>query len=162
MGKLRDEAESLGIEVDGRWSNGTLQRRIAERKAMADEEAKRETVPETTVVVRLTKHHKPAGWYEVLGHYDADNRFVRGEPKEPPYPGVNSAHKLWADTVVKLPAEEAKRLVQNVAELTVTDRDPETKRPIGKRILKTRKPLAEVEVDWGKVSAVGFDVEDAA
>jgi hypothetical protein len=38
-------------------------------------------------------------------------KFIEGEMAPPPYPGVGFLTKVWADTVLKLPMEEAKRLV---------------------------------------------------
>ena len=149
MGKLRDEAEALGIEVDGRWSNGTLERRIAEARSAKDEKRARSTKPESALAqVRLLKHYKPRGWYEVLGHYTAEEEFVAGKIAPPPFSGVEQAHKLWAGTVISIPAAEAKALVENVSVLNVTDRDPDTKRATGRRKISQRKPLAEVYTDW--------------
>lgn len=149
MGKLRDEAEKLGIEVDGRWSNGTLQRKIAEVKFARGAETRRAREPEGAVhTVRLLKHHMPLNWYEVVGHYDGEENFVEGEPAPPPYPGVAVDHKLWAGTVVKLGAEDARALVENMTSLVVTDRDPQTKAALGKRQIKQKKPLAEIVTDW--------------
>ncbi len=152
MGKLRDEAEALGIEVDGRWSNGTLQRKIAERKFALAEETAMSTEPDNPVEVRLLKHFRPACWYEVVGYYDGNEDFHPGQMAPPPVPGASLPHKIWANTVIRLPAAEAQRLVENVATLVVTDRDPETKRAVGRRTLKMRKPLAEVRTDWNKLN----------
>lgn len=152
MGTLRNEAEALGIEVDGRWSNGTLKRKIDERKfAKAQEEAMADE-PDAKVDVRLTKHFRPTCWYEVLGHYNANEEFKPG-PAPAPVVGASLPHKLWSGTVVRLPAKEARRLIENIAELVVTDRDPETKRAIGKRTLRMRKPLAEIRPDWNALDA---------
>jgi hypothetical protein len=152
MGKLRDDAEALGIEVDGRWSNATLQRKINEIRTIRAKEEEREKVPEQPVSVRLLKNYKPIGWYEVQGHFDAEEEFVKGQPAPPPYPGVHFEHKLWAGTVVKLPAEEARSLVEHADMMTVMDRDPDTRMVIGRRSVKKRRPLAEVHVVWdGKV-----------
>lgn len=148
MGKLRDEAEALGIEVDGRWSNGTLQRRIAERKAIKAQDEARATEPEAKVSVRLLKHHKPAGWYRIVGYYNDQEKFVDGQMAPSPIPGAGMAHKIWAGTVVELSAEEARRLVENITVEMVTDRDPDTKQVLGKREVRTRRPLAEVQVNW--------------
>lgn len=76
--------------------------------------------------VKLLKNYRPAGTYEVVGYHrperaakDAAGRvvileeagFIEGEMAPPPFPGVGFDNKIWADTVLKLPIEEAKRLV---------------------------------------------------
>lgn len=150
MGKLRDEAEALGIEVDGRWSNGTLTRKIAERKAIRAEEEARTTEPEAKVKVRLLKNHKPGGWYRIVGHYDDKEKLVEGMAP-PPVPGAGMAHKVWAGTVIEMAASEAKRLVENITVDMVIDRDPDTKQVIGRREVRTRKPLAEPQIEWSHI-----------
>lgn len=151
MGKLRDEAEALGIEVDGRWSNGTLQRKIADRKFILAEDKAMSSEPDAKVDVRLLKHFRPACWYEIVGHYDANEDFHPGTMSPPPVAGASLPHKIWANTVIRLPSSEAKRLVENIATLNIIDRDPDTKRVTSKRTLKMRKPLAEVRPDWAKM-----------
>lgn len=154
--ELREQAEALDIEIDGRWSNATLRRKVDEAQRIHDEEEARNTKPsEQLVAVRLLKHHKPARYYEVLGHYNDNEEFISGEPRPAPFPGVSQSHKLWAGTVAKLPAEDAKRLVENLEVLMVTDRD-ENNRAIGKREVRQRKPLAERYTDWGEVGATGM------
>lgn len=152
MGKLREQAEALGIEVDGRWSNGTLQRKIDERKAIAAQEEARAEEPETKVAVRLLKHHCPAGWYRVLGHYDGQEEFIADQMAPPPVPGAGLPHKIWAGTVIELGAGEARKLVENITVTMVVDRDPETKAVLGRRELRQRKPLAEAQINWAGLS----------
>jgi hypothetical protein len=84
--------------------------------------------PEPTKLfpVRLTKNYRPAGDYEVVGYHrpqktqkDSTGRviivqeaaFIDGEIAPPPFPGVGFQTKVWADTVLRLPMDEAKRLV---------------------------------------------------
>lgn len=157
MGKLRDRAEELGIEVDGRWSNGTLTRKIAEIETIRADEAARDNVPESFVTVRLLKHHRPIGWYEVVGHEDDDGQIIPGTAPAP-RPGVEFAHKLWAGTIVKLAPDAAKALVDNMVVERVVDRDPDTKAVLRARNVQRRRPLAEVMVDW----ASQVNVEAAA
>ena len=51
--------------------------------------------------VRLLKNYRPQGRHNVIVHADA------------PQPGVGSGEKLWAGTLVELPLDEAKRLMEN-------------------------------------------------
>lgn len=76
--------------------------------------------------VLLLKNHCPAGNYEIVG-YQKDEvkvrastggwtvvepaRFVEGEMKPHTSPGVGFPGKIWAGTHIKLPIDEAKRLV---------------------------------------------------
>lgn len=162
MGALRDRAEELGIEVDGRWSNGTLTRKIAEVEArIADEEA-RANEPERSVVVKLLNHHRPLGWYEIVGHEDENGENVLdGSPMPAPRPGVEFAHKLWAGTIVKLAPDAAKRLVENTVAERVLDRDPVTREVIRVRQVERRKPLAEIMVDWAAQEQAGVEAAAA-
>ena len=76
--------------------------------------------------VKLLKNYCPAGNYQIVGYQrpeikqkDSAGRvsivqesaFMEGEMAPPPFPGVGFDSKVWAETVVKLPVEEAKRLV---------------------------------------------------
>lgn len=163
--ELRAQAEALDIEVDGRWSNATLRRKVEEAQRIKDEEDARNTKPDAPMIsVRLLKHHKPAHYYEVLGHYNDNEEFVPGEAHPPPFPGLDQPHKLWAGTVVKLTADDARKLVEHVEVTTVTDRD-ENNHAIGRRQLRQRKPLAERHTDWGEVGATNMidarDTDDA-
>lgn len=163
MGKLRDEAEALGIEIDGRWSNGTLQRKINEVRTLTNEANARETKPQGKMVsVRLLKHYKPAGYYEIVGHYGADEVFVDKAIAPAPFPGVAQDHKLWAGTVVRLPAAEARKVVENVVKTRTVERDPETKIVIGVRNVARRMPLGELHADWSEMDATGISDDRAA
>jgi hypothetical protein len=77
------------------------------------------------VSILLSRHYRPMGAYEVVGHWKpavevknaagkmveiSPATVVEGEPMPPPIAGVGSESlKLWAGTVVRLPSEEAKR-----------------------------------------------------
>lgn len=152
MGKLRDRAEELGIEVDGRWSNGTLTRKIAEVETRTNADQKRAVEPETTVTVRLLKHCHMTTWYEIIGHEDDGGKHVDG-PAPAPMPGVEFNHKLWAGTIVKMGSVDAKRLIDNVIVERLIDRDPDSKEVIRARNVQRRKPLAEVVLDWNAAEA---------
>jgi hypothetical protein len=156
MGTLREQAEALGIEVDGRWSNGTLSRRIRDVTEAKTRQELREKEPKSTITVRLHNHTVPVGWYKVIGHFDSEETFVPGEVAPPPFPGVAFDHKLWAGTVVELPTDEAQRLVEHMDVTTQVERDPDTKLVTGRKKVNRRRPLAEVYTDWTK-NAVGIE-----
>ena len=76
--------------------------------------------------VKLLKNYRPAGGYELVGYHRPEKvqkdtagkmvvvqeaAFIEGEMAPPPFPGVGFETKIWADTVLRLPMEEAKRLV---------------------------------------------------
>lgn len=151
MGKLRDEAEALGIEIDGRWSNGTLERKIAEVKKAKADEKKMSAEPGKKLCVRLHKNYRPAGWYRIVGHYNDENELIPGEMAPPPYPGVEFEHKLWKQTVVELSAEEAQRLVENTVDAETVERSP-SGAVLARKKTKVRKPLAELYADFSGVT----------
>lgn len=77
--------------------------------------------------VKLLKHYVPKGEHEIVGHHtarimrkDAAGReqvvqeaaFVSGAPMPPPLPGTGFPGKIWAGTVIKLPLDEAKVLLE--------------------------------------------------
>jgi len=82
--------------------------------------------PAQMVTVNLSRHYRPSGPHEVVGHWRpkvevknaAGNmvelspaEFVAGEPMPPPLAGVGGESvKLWAGTVVRLPKEEARNV----------------------------------------------------
>lgn len=83
--------------------------------------------PDKLFPVRLLKNYRPEGNHEVVGYHRPEKRqkdttgkmvvvqeaaFIEGEIAPPPFPGVGFDTKVWADTVLKLPMEEAKRLVR--------------------------------------------------
>lgn len=95
---------------------------------MADETAASAQPSQKMFPVRLLKNYRPAGEHEVVGYHRPEKRqkdttgksvvvqeaaFIEGEIAPPPYPGVGFETKIWAETVLKLPVDEAKRLVQN-------------------------------------------------
>lgn len=76
--------------------------------------------------VKLLKNYRPAGEYEIVGYQQPEMRqkdaagkmivvqeskFIEGEMAPPPFPGVGFETKIWAETVLKLPTDEARRLV---------------------------------------------------
>ena len=76
--------------------------------------------------VRLLKNYRPAGAFEVVGYHRPEivqkdtagkmvvaqeAAFIEGEMAPPPFAGVGFNTKVWAETVLKLPKDEAKRLV---------------------------------------------------
>lgn len=136
MDELKAQAEALGIKVDARWSETTLRGHIADAKAERDPPKVEAAAP--MLQVRLLKHYRPKGKYDVVG-----------DPVEPPYPGVGFKHKLWAGTEVKLPADEARALVEHTVTTTeyVVDSDgrkvlDHDRRPM-RRDVAARKPIAE-------------------
>jgi hypothetical protein len=77
------------------------------------------------VPVLLSRHYRPRGEHEIAGHWTQQvekknvltgkmevvkpSEFIANEPAPPPMAGVGtSSPKLWAGTLVRLPAEEAK------------------------------------------------------
>lgn len=83
-------------------------------------------VEDSKFPVRLLKNYVPTGEYVVVGYHKPalvqkaasgqmvvvePAAFMHGAVKEPPYPGAGSAGKIWADTVIRLPLEEAKRVI---------------------------------------------------
>lgn len=90
------------------------------------ETAEKPAVGEKLFPVALTKNYVPVGHYEIVGYLrakverkDAAGRmlliepeaFIEGEMHPPPYPGTGFPGKIWAGTTIRLPLEEAKRVV---------------------------------------------------
>jgi hypothetical protein len=84
-----------------------------------------EAAPEKRIAMKLERHCRPAGPYEIVGHFRPEIRrknpagvmevvraeeFIKGEPAPPPLPGVGTTGKLWAGTIISLPEAEAKAL----------------------------------------------------
>ena len=82
--------------------------------------------PSKMFPVKLLKNYRPVGEYDVVGYHRPEKvqkdtagkmvvvqeaAFVEGEMAPPPFPGVGFATKIWAETVLRLPVDEAKRLV---------------------------------------------------
>lgn len=81
----------------------------------------------TKIPVKLLYNYVPRGEYDIVGwHKPAIERknaagqmivvepakFIEKEPAPPPYPGVGYPNKIWKETVIALPREEAIGLVQ--------------------------------------------------
>ena len=152
--KLADE---YGLDVMGDWKIGTLRRRVAERKKIVDDDAARELVPEEFMTVRLLNHHRPAGWYEIVGH-EEDGVLLEGVA---PHNAWTQEHKISAGTIIKLPQAHAAKLVNNLVEEIRVDRD-ENGMTTGKRKVRVRIPLAEVYVPMTPVGATGLVDQRAA
>lgn len=106
--ELKAKAEALGIKVDARWSDATLQEKIAEVEAPAEQATER------YFPVRLLKNYRPAN----------DKRYrIVGDRVPPPFHGVGKENKLWAGTVVELPFDEAKALMENTVIESEAQRD---------------------------------------
>ena len=102
---------------------------VYERKPKDEDQMATETAapqPSKLFPVRLLKNYRPAGEYELVGYHRPEKvqkdsagktvvvqeaAFMEGEMAPPPFPGVGFDTKIWADTVLKLPVDEAKRLV---------------------------------------------------
>lgn len=101
---------------------------VYERKPKDEPMASETAAPQPSKMfpVKLLKNYRPAGDHEIVGYQrpektqkDTTGRvvvvqeaaFVEGEMAPPPYPGVGFDTKVWAETVLKLPIDEAKRLI---------------------------------------------------
>lgn len=89
-------------------------------------EAPQSAVSEKLFPILLTKNYAPTCNYEIVGYLkEAVKRknaagtwkivepeeFVKGEMKPHSSPGVGFPNKIWAGTTIKLPIDEAKRLI---------------------------------------------------
>lgn len=109
---------------------GVYERKPKDETQQIDEpksEAKPDMFP-----VKLLKNYRPIGQFEIVGFHrpeklqkNSDGKtivieesaFIEGEMAPPPFAGVGFDTKIWAETVVKLPIDEARRLVgKNIAE----------------------------------------------
>ncbi len=83
-------------------------------------------VAEKLFPVALTKNYAPVGHYEIVGYLRAKvevknalgkmeliepEKFIEGEMHPAPYPGTGYPGKIWAGTTIRLPIEEAKKVV---------------------------------------------------
>ena len=101
-------------------------------------EAVAQEAPKTRMMaVRLLRHYVPRGTYEIVGHHKAavigkdsggrevelkPEEYVKGECHPPAYPGVGYPNKIWSSTDIRLPADEAKAIIQQgVAVRSVDD-----------------------------------------
>jgi hypothetical protein len=122
--ELLEQAKNLRIEVNPDWSDQYIKRVITMEKNKAEEP--KEEPKERLFPVRLLKSYRPAGNFEVVGYHrkervqkdSAGNRtvvqeasFIDGEMSPAPFPGVGFNTKVWAETVIRLPIEEARRLL---------------------------------------------------
>ena len=121
MIELIEQAEALGITVDKRWSEETLREKIAGQP--------KETDGPRMFPVKLIKNYRPCSDYKIV------------EPVDAPFPGVGEENKLWAGTVVELPSDEARGLIENIAVSMVSSKD-EMGRTVRKKISR-KFPLAE-------------------
>lgn len=86
--------------------------------------------PEKLFPVVLKKNYMPTCVYEIVGYLKPKverkdsagkmlvvepEEFIAGEPHPAPYPGTGYPGKLWAGTHVRLPIDEAKKLVASKA-----------------------------------------------
>jgi hypothetical protein len=105
---------------------GVYERKPKDEPQMANETAAPVQPSEKMFPVKLLKNYRPAGGYELVGYHRPEKvqkdttgkmvvvqeaAFIEGEMAPPPFPGVGFESKIWAETVLKLPMEEAKRLV---------------------------------------------------
>jgi len=104
--------------------------RCPERKANEMTDSEQSPEPEKMFPVRLLKNYRPRGKYEIVG-----------KAPQPQYPGVGTEGKLWEGTIVKLPLDEARALLDNVAENMVYGTDQNGKRT--RKTVHKRFPLAE-------------------
>jgi hypothetical protein len=94
------------------------------------------TAPEPVkmLAMKLERHYRPLGAYEVVGYLKKavtkkfpdglikiiePEEFIPGEQAPAPFPGVVSTGKVWAQTTIKLPEDEAK----SIAKLGIASRD---------------------------------------
>lgn len=104
---------------------GIYERKPKDQPTMAIETAAAPQ-PSELFPVRLLKNYRPAGEFEVVGYHRPEIKqkdtagkmivvqeaaFIEGEMSPPPFAGVGFESKVWAETVLKLPKDEAKRLV---------------------------------------------------
>lgn len=79
--------------------------------------------PIKLVAMKLLRHYRPAGDYEVVGYTKPavskkmptgemkvvePEEYIVGEQAPAPFPGVISTGKVWANTTIKVPEEEGK------------------------------------------------------
>lgn len=90
--------------------------------------------PVKMLAMKLERHYHPRGAYEVVGYLKEavtkkfpdgqikivePEEFIPGEQAPAPFPGVISTGKVWAQTTIKLPEDEAK----SIAKLGIASRD---------------------------------------
>lgn len=82
-----------------------------------------EAVAVKMVPMKLDRHYRPYGAFEIVGYHKPEvkkknsagiefvaepSEFISGEKAPPPFPGVGFDSKVWAGTVIRLPEDEAK------------------------------------------------------
>lgn len=105
---------------------GVYERKPKDEPTMANET----TAPQPSKMfpVKLLKNYRPAGAYEVVGYHQPQitqkdsagkvvivqkAEFIEGQAAPAPFAGVGFETKVWSETVIKLPVDEAKNLVAN-------------------------------------------------
>lgn len=156
--ELMKLADDLGLDVQGDWKIDTLRRKIAERQQIIGDEEARQEVPDETMTVRLLVNHRPAGWYEIVGH-EEDGVLLDGAA---PHNAWQQEHKISAGTILKLPQAHGAKLVNNIVEELRTERDEDGTSTGRKRKYRVRVPLAEVYVPMTPVGATGLVDQRAA
>lgn len=81
--------------------------------------------PVKMVAMKLERHYRPAGPYEIVGYLKPEvkrktatgdwkvveaEEFIAGEPAPAPFPGVGYDSKVWARTTIKVPEDEARTM----------------------------------------------------
>lgn len=141
---LNEYAEALGLIPDPHWKIGTLRRKIEEAELKGEQDENRASEPQKAIRVTLLKNFVPAGWYRIVGHRNAEGDVVEGMAP-PRNPGSQPhEHKIWAETIVELTPEEARRLQENVVVESVVVEDEFGRKT--RRDRKRRMPLAEVMI----------------
>ncbi|TGR84619.1 hypothetical protein EN866_32960 [Mesorhizobium sp. M2D.F.Ca.ET.223.01.1.1] len=93
--------------------------------------------PVKMVAMKLDRHYRPAGDYEVVGYLKKEvvkkfpdgqtkviepEEFIAGQMAPPPFPGVINENKVWASTTIRVPEAEAKIMRLNkIAERAFDD-----------------------------------------
>ena len=93
--------------------------------------------PVKMVAMKLLRHYRPMGDYEVVGYLKKEvtkkfpdgqikvvepEEFIPGEKAPPPFPGVLNENKVWAGTTIKVPEDEGKTMKrQGIAERDFDD-----------------------------------------
>lgn len=82
------------------------------------------SAPAKLVSMKLLRNYVPMGQHQIVGYHKEARvmknaagqmievekaEFIPGEAKPPAQAGVGYPNKIWAGTVIKLPADEAKR-----------------------------------------------------
>jgi hypothetical protein len=112
-----------------------MPRGVYDRQPTAtDEAAIPATEPVKMIAMKLERHYRPLGDYEVVGYLKPEvkrklpsgefkvvepEEFIEGEQAPAPFPGVVSTGKVWASTTIRLPEAEAK----NIMRLGIAARD---------------------------------------